>query len=147
MEMSKLPPNIAELDLYQMQYNEELPIYKDPNLEPKCFPTLYPKGRYHHQDKHDHTKVSHNDFIRHKLYNSITKKFARNLKWIFSKYNEKIIRQIGQGMYTVVGLQYKNTVKTAGQMQDKLSMRNIDELQINMNTFWSKIRFISAIIN
>ena len=118
--------NETDSKLYQM-----LHVYASANdcrahdLDIKCFPDLFPTGKYGQHDKRE-VSLREFDFIRSRL-TSKHPQFRLNIQYLFFCVFNNTIRQISGGIFHKLNVTHVHNMCTAAELIEKLKKGELED--------------------
>lgn len=107
---------------------------RDKFLDVKCFPDLYPEGKFG-QFQTRQQKVMSSDFTKTRLTSKYSQ-FRLNIQYLFFLLNDTNIRQINAGIYHKLNVVNQKDKLTAAQYIDVL---NKDELEGDLSAIFGRL--------
>lgn len=123
-------------DLYQMKTVNTVPIYStDKDLDVKCFPYLYPDGKY----GQFHTrpqKLTSSEYIKARLMSKHSR-FRLDQQYLFYLLHDTNVRQLNSGIFYKMNTVNQKQKITAEQY---LQMLSNDELEGDLTAIFARLR-------
>ncbi|MCP4491608.1 MAG: AAA family ATPase [Gammaproteobacteria bacterium] len=130
-------PKRDDIDLFQMKRVEaQAEKQTDPDLDHKCFPCLFPKGRYGARTLRCRS-IRLCDYWKARLMHSDAR-FRRNTQYLFHALTCKDTQALDAGVYASIKSTFKGGI-TAGELKRKIEHKD-EELEANLSTLLSAVR-------